>query len=206
MNYIYGKIIWIGKKYIIFESNYIGYKIYIIDVSKFIIDKYCKIYIYRNMKLDHKNNLIEEFYGFTNIIDKNLFIDLVSIPGIGNITASNILSNNDIKTICMLIAKNDINNLKELNYITNKIAILICSSLSERYLTFYKDDNMAISIPNKLNNNLVYALKKLGYKTEDINLVKDIKQDETEDIGKLIQESIKIIARKHETKNTDQTI
>ena len=139
-------------------------------------------------------------------IDKNLFIDLVSIPGIGNITASNILSNNDIKTICMLIAKNDINNLKELNYITNKIAILICSSLSERYLTFYKGDNMAISIPNKLNNNLVYALKKLGYKTEDINLVKDIKQDETEDIGKLIQESIKIIARKHETKNIDQTI
>lgn len=200
MNYIFGKIIWTSKKHIILESNSIGYKINVINGDNYILNKNYKIFIYKYSKIDHKNLVSEELYGFNSSIERSLFMDLIKINGIGNITAFNIL-NNDINQMLTLIVNNDISGLESLEYLNNKNAISICNSMSQKYLPYVHSMNPDTIKKNEINSKLVYALKKLGYKNDDLKLINDIKVEANSDLNELITESIKLIAIKHEQQN-----
>ena len=203
MVYFYAKVTWINKKSIICESNGIGYKVNVINSDKFTVDKVNKIFVYKLNKIDHKNNLIEELYGFTSNIERILFSDLISLNGIGAITAMNILSN-DINYLIECIAKNDIEELKKLKSITPKLAITIVNALCEKYNKFLTiATKTETSKKSKINNELVYALKKLGYKNEDIKIIDEIEYSENDDVSELISKSIKLIALKHQEQSAN---
>lgn len=203
MHYIYGKVVWINKKSIILESNGVGYKINIVDGEKITLDKFVKLYIHKLSKLDHKNNVISEYYGFLNSIEKMLFIDLISINGIGAITAFNILDN-DVNKLLQVISSGDIESLKLFKNINAKNSILIINTLKEKYEKFLINSNIKTNTKkNKLNAELMFALKKLGYKSDDLKYVNEIQYDEDEDISDVISKSIKFIAAKHEQQNAN---
>ena len=198
MVYIYAKVVWVNKKSILCESNGVGYKINVTCSEKYIVDKINKIYVYKLNKIDHKNNLIEELYGFSTNLERMLFIDLISLNGIGAITAMNIL-NNDINYLIECIASNDIENIKTLNNITQKLAITILNSLSDKYVKYLSTSSKnLITKKTKINNELIYALKKLGYKNDDLKYINDIEYNENDDVSELITKSIKLIALKHQ--------
>ncbi len=193
IHYIIGKISYIGNKFIIFDSNFIGYKIKILENHQFEKQKTMRLYTHKINKIDPKNNIIEEIYGFEHLIQKTLFVDLLSINGIGTTIASNVLSNYDPKEIIDYITNNDINKLKEIKGLNEKKALLITANLKYKYQNSWYLENKTNF--NKDANDLTYALTELGYSKEDIKVAMDFYgQNKTMPLNELISNSIKLIA------------
>lgn len=190
--YKLGKVVWKNTTTIIFENNFTGYKVNIVRNEDYELDKFTKIFIYVLNKTDQKNNHSQELYGFKTIFQRNVFADLLAISGIGPITAMHIMSN-DLNKLCADIINSNIENLTTFNFVNRKVALLLCSNLSDKYAKIYAD-----KINNPNTNLLVEGLKKLGYKKQDINFaLKNIK-DHTLDLDILISQSIKSISLNNE--------
>jgi Holliday junction DNA helicase RuvA len=185
-----GKVVSINKKTITFENNYVGYVINVCNPESFEVNKLKKLYLYKHMATNNKNNLTEELYGFEVYEFKELFLLLIGISGIGPKTALNICSN-DLNAIKQLISKRDIQGLSILNGITPKYARLIIDNLYDMF-TVNSSDQTCIEI-----NKLIQALKSLGYASKDVELaLKNIDMsNKNVDLSDLISQSIKFIAQ-----------
>lgn len=133
-------------------------------------------------------------------MERNLFADLLSINGIGAITAFNIM-HNEVDTLLQLIVEHNYEALSNCQGINNKTALLICNSLDKKYAHFVKNMSPASKQKTELNKDLVFALKKLGYNSEDLKYLNELEINQECEISELISQSIKLIAEKHEQAN-----
>jgi Holliday junction DNA helicase RuvA len=195
-----GKIISINKKTITVENNYVGYVINVTKPDKFEINKIKKLYLYKHMSTNNKNNLIEELYGFEQYEYKELFLLLININGIGPKTALNVCGN-DINTLKQLITQRDIQSLSILDGITPKYARLIVDNLCDVFAN-NNAEQKGIDL-----SKLVQALKSLGYGAKDIELaLKHINVNNKDaDLSDLISQSIKLIAHGSDYANNPKT-
>ncbi|MGL4950540.1 MAG: Holliday junction branch migration protein RuvA [Mycoplasma sp.] len=198
MNYIYGKIIYVGKQYLIIDNNGIGWKIKITEGSNFPVGEFMKVYIYQQQKLDQRNNLITETYGFCCSWDRQLFMDLLSIHGIGTMIASSAISYGHEFLITQIINE-DLVKLTSIKGVNSRIANLIVLELKPKYERI-KDQfsNNIETKPTKANDELTLALKQLGYSNEDIDLGLSVNQDDLE-LSDMIKNAMHIIAKSHES-------
>lgn len=195
MNYIIGKITYIGSNYIILENSFIGYMINIPQSQNFEIDKYRKIFIYRK-EIIHTNMLSSEWYGFETIKEKLMFEKLNKIPGIGPRISMSILSYG-VERISNWITNQDYENLKLIKGLSQKLINLILQEI------VIENQNPKLLV-NKNIDDAVDALRMLGYNQKEINssLNKIEKKwfifDEKNDLSQLISSLIKNI-NAHET-------
>jgi len=174
---------------IIVNVNGIGYKIYI------SLNTYDSLpNINENVSLDTYFNVSEhshDLYGFANILEKDLFIMLISVSGIGPKTAISLLSAvkpNDFKD--RLVA-GEVKMLTDLPGIGPKTAKRIIIELKDKFIKSDKDDLPIEDTDN--NSDAYYALVNLGFKSNNVReiiskVVKSNPQIETEGI---IKESLK---------------
>jgi Holliday junction DNA helicase RuvA len=163
VSYIIGKIVSINKKTITLENNYIGYCIIVSNLARFEVGKIKKLYIYKSISFNSaKNKLVEEMYGFENYEEKEFFLKLLQLQGIGSKTAINILDN-DLCTLKSLIATKDVDSLTALKNITSKIA----NSIIDGIVIDSSDIN--IDTNNQLPD-LIKAMKTLGYGNHEIEI------------------------------------
>ena len=78
IEFIIGKVEEIESNYIGLNNNNIGYLIYTANPYSFEIGKEYKIYIYQNVKEDEIT-----LYGFKTKEERNLFLKLISVKGLG---------------------------------------------------------------------------------------------------------------------------
>lgn len=163
MNYIIGKISYIGNNYILLENNFVGYKINIIHNENMEIDKYKKIYISERNSISN-NFITKELYGFLNIKDKIFYEKMISLSGIGHKTAFAIM-NNDLNQLKQAIISGNINDLMNFNGVTNKIANILITQLK------IDESEIIHQESNKKNckKDIISTLKALGYNSSDIN-------------------------------------
>jgi len=174
---------------IVINVNGIGYKIYI------SLNTYDKLpNIDNDILLDTYYNVSEtsqDLYGFNDILEKDLFIMLISVSGIGPKTAISLLSAvkpDDFKN--RLIA-GEVKMLTDLPGIGPKTARRIIIELKDKFIKSNKDD-LPIEDNNE-NSDAYYALINLGFKSSNVRniinkIIKDNPQISTEDI---IKESLK---------------
>ncbi|MDR1234765.1 MAG: hypothetical protein LBJ97_01635 [Mycoplasmataceae bacterium] len=188
-----GKVISVNKKTITFENNYVGYVINISKPNAFEVNKVRKLYLYKHMATNNKNNLTEELYGFEQYEYKELFLLLIAISGIGPKTSLSIC-NNDISVLKQLIRQRDVQGLSVLNGITPKYARLIVDNLCDVFTTGDNDQS------NVEVGKLVQALKSLGYANQDVeSALKHIDLSKPNvDLSDLISQSIKFIAQEQD--------
>jgi Holliday junction DNA helicase RuvA len=188
LSYIIGKIISINKKSITLENNYMGLVIYATHLEKYEINKVKKIYVYKHITSNNKNNLVEQLYGFIEYEQKELFLNLININGIGPKTALNICAN-DTKTIIQLISQRDVESLGMLGGITPKYARLIMDNLYEIYTKPCYDNDFNFG-------DLIKALKSLGYSSTDVEYaIKKLDASlASNELSDLIAKAIKLIA------------
>lgn len=186
-----GKVVSKNKNYIIFESNYTGYIIYVADANKFEKNKGIRIYIYI-----HRNEFTKTYYGFQTFKERILFDDLLGIPGIGPKSAMSLLKQGASHLI-QAIVSSDINFIKKTPYIGERTASMIIFELKHKYEKWKQKENGA-HLPSEISS----TLKTLGFKQEQIEYaIKNLKPSES--IEDLIEEAIKIISRKNESKATN---
>ena len=187
LSYMIGKIISINKKSITLESNWTGYVINVTNPELFELGKVKKIYLHKHSVISNKNNLVEDYYGFTNYEEKELFLKLITLNGIGPKTAAQILRN-DINLLKTFILNKDIKSLSSLTSINERIARQLVDGITITSVN-------SVSTSTKIAE-LVSALKSLGYEKREIDLAISDKQisESNSDLSDLISNAIKIIA------------
>lgn len=157
--YIIGKITDQDSNYIVLDNNDIGYLVYVPNPYSFKLNEITKVYIYQHVQEDE--NVL---YGFKNKEEKEMFLKLISVKGLGCKMALPMLALGSIEGINDAIERENVLYLKKFPKIGDKVARQIILDLKGK-LTATKEVN------NVKNEELIEVLKGLGYKQADINKV-----------------------------------
>ena len=174
--YISGTIKEVESNYIIIDNHGIGYLIYVPNPYGFMIDKDYTIYTYSNIREDEYT-----LYGFKTKEEKELFLKLISVKGLGPKMALPMLATGSIHGIIDAIERENILYLKKFPKIGDKVARQIILDLKGKLVS--KEDGI---VGGANFDELTEVLKGLGYKPVDIKRVLP-----HVDASKTIEEQIK---------------
>ena len=180
--YIKGFVKEIESDYIVLDNNGIGYLIYTASPYSFELDKEYVVYLYQYVREDEIT-----LYGFKSLEEKQLFLKLTSVKGLGCKMALPMIALGSPNGIIDAIERENILYLKKFPKIGDKVARQIILDL-EGKLAKTEDVNTPV------NDDLIEALKSLGYKNADINKVVK-KVDNTLDIEVQIKEALKLLLK-----------
>ena len=179
---IKGKITDINSTYITLENNNIGYAIYTGNPYYYQLDKEYKVYIYTQIKEDE-----HLLFGFKDQNEKDLFLKLISVKGLGPKMAMPILATGSITNIEQAIEKEDINYLKKFPKIGEKVARQIILDLKGKLAKVdIQDENT--------KEELIEVLKGLGYKEKDFKGIIP-KIDETKKVEEQVKDALKLLLK-----------
>lgn len=183
-NYMLGKVTEIESNSIVLEVSGIGYQIYTPNPYSFDINAEYRVYLYQYIRED-ENSL----YGFKTKEEKELFLKLIGVKGLGPKMALPILATGSISGIIDAIERENILYLKKFPKIGEKLAKQIILDLKGK---------IAIAgIENTTDNSseeLIEVLKGLGYKEKDIKDV-ILKVDSNLSIENQVKEALKLLLR-----------
>lgn len=181
--YLKGKIEIIESNYVVLDNNGVGFKIYTASPYSFNISEEYKVYIYQHIRED-ENTL----FGFKTIEDKNLFLKLIDVKGLGPKMALPMLATGSTDGIIDAIERENILYLKKFPKIGDKVARQIILDLKGKLVS--KNESIMPSI----NDELIEALTSLGYKSGDIKKIAP-KVDNTLTIENQIKEALKLLLK-----------
>ncbi|MFV0246420.1 MAG: Holliday junction branch migration protein RuvA [Mycoplasmatales bacterium] len=121
IDYLKGSIEQVEDKYIVLEVNNIGYKIFM--PNKDVKDN-DKIYIYQKI-----NETTRQLFGFKTIEERELFLKLLTIKGIGVMVSMTILGKG-IENCLEAIKNKDVKYFKTIPKIGDKTAQQIIEALT----------------------------------------------------------------------------
>ena len=180
--YIKGTIVDIESNYIIIDNNNIGYKIYTASPYSFKENEETTIYVYQHIRED-ENTL----FGFKTKDDRNLFLKLIDVKGLGPKMALPMLATGSANGIIDAIERENILYLKKFPKIGDKVARQIILDLKGKLVS-------SNDVVSSVNDELVDALSSLGYKSADIKKVVS-KVDNTMTIENQIKEALKLLLK-----------
>ena len=181
-NYIKGTVTDVESNYIVLEANNIGYEIYTPNPYSFEESKDYKIYLYQYIRED-ENTL----YGFKSQEEKDLFLKLISVKGLGCKMALPMFTSGNPNGIIDAIERENIIYLKKFPKIGDKVARQIILDLKGKLTSTGEPET-----DNLLE--LKEALKSLGYKSADINRIsKQI--DPNLEVEQQIKEALKCLLK-----------
>lgn len=129
-NYIKGILTYASENTVVVETGGVGYEL---CASSSAIERLgnigdtCKVYCYLNVKEDEMR-----LYGFADVAEKELFIKLINVSGIGCKMAILILSSGSLSDIVSAIATADVGKLSKIKGIGKKTAERIVVELRDK--------------------------------------------------------------------------
>ena len=184
-DYIKGIITDIKSNSIVVENNGIGYLVYVANPYSFELDKEEKVFIYQQITED-SNNL----YGFKSIEEKDLFLKLISVKGLGCKMTLPILAVGSIDGIKDAIERENILYIKKFPKIGDKLAKQIILDLKGKL--GYTATGSVVNI--EVENELYDVLIGLGYKDKEIKPVL-VRVDNTLSIEDQVKEALKLLLK-----------
>lgn len=185
-DYIKGTITELKYNAIVLDNNGVGYLIYVPNPYAFEVGKDYKVFIYQQVKED-ENNL----FGFKTVEEKELFLKLISVKGLGCKMAMPILAVGSIPGIMDAIERENILYLKKFPKIGEKLARQIVLDLKgklEFIGTGITDDVV------NTQEELKEALLALGYKEKEIKkIIGQVNSDVT--IEEQLKEALKLLLK-----------
>lgn len=184
-NYILGKVTEINFNNITVENNGIGYCIYVANPYLFREQEDVKVYLYQQIKEDEHT-----LFGFKTREEKEIFLKLISVKGLGCKMALPILAASTPEGIVDAIERENILYIKKFPKIGDKLARQIILDLKGKLNMI---DN---SVSEKVNTNeeLKEVLKGLGYKEKELKNVLGV-VDSTLPIEKQVKEALKLLLK-----------
>ncbi len=191
-----GKLIDKNPSDIIIDINGVGYLCYISnntydDLPK--LNKNISILIYHQIS---ENN--QSLYAFSQKTEKELFLMLIGISGIGPKTAINLLSSVSPNEFKRRLIAGEVEMLSSLPGIGPKTARRIIVELKDKFSN-YSDNDMPIESnqENESYRDTYNALKSLGFNHNEINkcLSKIINKNNNLSTEDIIKESLKLLKK-----------
>lgn len=183
-DYISGKITDIKADSITLDNNGIGYLIYTPNPYLYELDKEYKVFIYQHVR-EEENTL----FGFSLKDEKELFLKLISVKGVGPKTALPILATGSISGIIDAIERENILYLKKFPKIGDKVAGQIILDLKGKFKNFNPE-----LVGESYTEELQETLKSLGYKDKEIKKVV-VKVDKELSLEEQVKEALKLLLK-----------
>ena len=185
-DYIIGTVASIKNNAIVLDNSGIGYLIYVSNPYSFEEGKEYKVYIYQQIKED-ENSLL----GFKNLAEKELFLKLISVKGLGCKMTLPMLALGNVEGIMDAIERENILYLKKFPKIGEKLARQIILDLKGK-LEF-----IGVGISDDEVNNaeeLKEVLIGLGYKDKEIKgVISKVNKDAS--IEEQVKEALRLLLK-----------
>ena len=183
-NYIKGEITDIDGNMVVIENNGIGYQVIVANPYSYEIGKNETIYLYNKVAED-ENSL----YGFKSIGERNLFLKLINVKGLGPKVGIGFFATGSVAGIVDAIQRENVLYLKKFPKVGDKLAKQIVLDLKGKVTS---------EEANKDTGNdafeLISALEALGYKSQDINkILPNVDKDTS--IENQVKEALKLLLK-----------
>ena len=190
--FISGEIKEIYPTYIVLENAGIGFfiNISINTYTQISGQEKCKLYIYEVIRED-----AHQLYGFYEKNERDIFLLLISVSGVGANTARMMLSSLRADEIQDAILQGDVNVLKSIKGIGAKSAQRIIVDLRDKVGKTETNEQLISTLNNTIKDEALSALVMLGFPKAKVdklinNILKEQKDLTVED---LVKESLKRI-------------
>ena len=182
-SYIIGSVVIQENNYIVLDNNGIGYRIYVANPFSYELEKEAKVYLYNQIKEDEHS-----LYGFKTTEERDLFLKLINVKGLGPKMAMPMLATGSIAGIVDAIDRENILYLKKFPKIGEKLARQIILDLKGK-LT----QSVDVSVSGNFDE-LVSVLESLGYKNVEIKKILP-KVNASLDIESQVKEALKLMLK-----------
>ena len=195
IEYIKGEISDLTPTYCVLETNGIGYmlNISLVTYQELQGQSAARLYVYENIRED-----AHVLYGFLTKEERELFLLLISVSGVGAATARMILSSFTAMELQEVIATGNVNAIKSVKGIGLKSAQRIIVDLKDKVQTIGSSDAPMLNLATGTNENMeeaVAALVALGFqKAASVKVVeKLLKEDASMPVAKIIKRALAMI-------------
>lgn len=181
LDFIKGIVENIESDHIVISNNGIGFKVFTASPYTFKEGEEEKVYLYNQIKEDEYN-----LFGFKKTEERELFLKLINVKGLGPKIALPILATGSLEGILDAIERENILYLQKFPKVGEKLARQIILDLKGKLVS-------KTEIP-RINEELINALISLGYKKPDITkIVKEI--DNSLSIEEQIKQALKLLLK-----------
>ena len=160
-HYMIGTVTEITPRFITLENGGIGYLIYTPNPYAFESGTEYKVYLYQQIKEDE-----HALFGFKTLEEKELFLKLINVKGLGPKMALPIIASGSIMGIKDAIERENILYLKKFPKIGDKLAKQMILDLKGKL-----GEVKEVAMIEDTKEELFAALKALGYKDKEIKTV-----------------------------------
>lgn len=166
--YIKGTLVQKGDNYLVVDANGVGYMIYtsltsIAEVGE--TGRNVTMYTYLHVRED-----VMDLYGFATVEEKNMFMNLISVSGVGPKAALAILSVTTPAKFAVAVVTNDVKTITKASGVGPKMAQRVILELKDKLKTEDLDIDMDEDIgeiPSDNRSEAISALIVLGYSPND---------------------------------------
>lgn len=196
IEYIKGEITDLTPTYCVLETNGIGYmlNVSLVTYQELQGQSAARLYVYENIRED-----AHVLYGFLTKAERELFLLLISVSGVGAATARMILSSFTVAELQEIIATGNVNAIKSVKGIGLKSAQRIIVDLKDKIGTMHNAQctmyNLGVSVNNENMEEAVAALVALGFqKAASVKVVEKLmKEDATMAVGKIVKRALSMM-------------
>lgn len=195
LGYIKGKVLHFSDGTVLLENNGIGYEVLCSGAAyaKLISDGQGEVYTCLQVRDDGIS-----LFGFVSLEEKNMFLKLISVSGVGPKMGITILSSMNINDIAVAIANSDVKKLTAAKGLGKKTA--------ERIILELREKVSAESLPEKgaaapeqpaekisdKEEDAVVGLMSLGYtRAESVRAVKRAEEAGAESMEEIIMTALR---------------
>ena len=196
IEYIKGEITDLTPTYCVLETNGIGFQLNVslVTYQELQGKTVARLYVYENIRED-----AHVLYGFLTKAERELFLLLISVSGVGSATARMILSSFTVEELQEIIAAGNVNAIKSVKGIGLKSAQRIIVDLKDKIGTMHNAQctmhNVVVGANNENMEEAVAALVALGFqKAASVKVVEKLmKEDASMAVGKIVKRALSMM-------------
>ena len=194
-----GELIAKAPSHIILDVHGVGYEV-LIPLSTYFALPELQASLSLNVFTHVREDAIQLF-GFLTVSEKNAFVMLTSITGVGGKLALSMLSTLSVSDLIIAIQTNDEDKLSSVPGIGKKSASRIILELKDK-VAYLEDSDSILPVkpilPAQIQDDAISALVNLGYRPRDVkDIITKICRDQTTPLllDDLIREALKQLSK-----------
>ncbi|UQS82448.1 Holliday junction branch migration protein RuvA [Bombilactobacillus folatiphilus] len=195
--YFQGIVTFVHPTYVVIEVGHVGYRVLVANPYRYQVQQKTTLYIEQVVR-DNAQLL----YGFYDLAEKELFLQLTSVSGIGPKSALAILADDDHSGLIQAIVDNDSQFLVKFPGVGKKTAQQIILDLKDKlpfknYAPQQAPDLFTSVVETTTTPALadgLAALAALGYKDKEIQKIQpQLKSMSLKNAGEYVREGLKLL-------------
>lgn len=187
--FVEGNVRLIRSHSIVIDIHGVGYEVYVSNPYAYMLGDETFLYTYHHVKED-----AQILFGFKTEADYEVFLQLISVKGIGPKTALGMLSACPGQEMIQAIEEGNVKRLKALPGIGAKTASQIILDCKGKFVSI-EEESASV---NPIWKETEAALEALGYKTAQLtHIKKELESDQSLSVDAMLRKALILLAKRN---------